>query len=64
MQERNETLLFVTNKLQAFQLKLTLRCNKIDEGVLLMFPFTAAAVAGTEEARVLKKTICNHLDIF
>ena len=48
MQGRNESVLTVTDKLGAFQLKLNLWRKKIEEEVIEMFPLTEAAVADTK----------------
>ena len=61
MQGKNESVLTVTDKLGAFQRKLKLWRQQVEEGFLEMFPLTKAAVAENDDLPVLKKSITNHL---
>ena len=49
MQGRNKSVLTVTDKLGAFQLKLDMWHKKIQEGVVEMFPLTEGSVTVTDE---------------
>ena len=60
IQKRIETLLSVSDKLQLFQLHLELWRNKFLEGLLQIFPLSAAAIVGAEQVRALK----NYLQLF
>ena len=60
---RNEAIQSVTDKLQAFQLKIELWRNKLHESLRQMCHLTAAVLSENDQLMSLKKTISYYLAI-